>query len=741
MSLILLALNMKGQSVIPPYSSTMYGEESGWTTVNIDEDTKTWVDDDYSSDFSDTPYAEGKEFKDRRKQADDWLISPAITLTAGKEYKVSFWLYVESGYDNLSLSWADAGTVEALSAEDGMLFDYEEGTYDWERYSVVVTPENNGSYYFGFHVYSPESKGYVYLTGFEVAENVFTPASVGNLNVAPDLNGALRATLSWTLPITDADGIALPSDATFDKIKICRDGDRIADLPGDALTFEDSEALGLTEGKHTYSVTVTVNGVDSREAEITSRHIGPLPVCTLPWSVDFGSLSKEDFYTYYAVIKGENSTVPSDKGWVLAYDCIEFRPGSSVNREDDWLLLPKMKFDNPGVYRLRYSAEYDSRNNPAIAIYKGSERSVASMSDRLSTIESIPAYEDESSNAFRIEEPGEYYLALYAGREKAGDSSVISFYEMTVEECAEIPDAVTDLKLETSGSSVILTFTAPSRMNTGISISSFDRIGIYRDGELLEDLRDGLVPGETVSYTDNSVGNGVYTYSVIPVAGGNTPEGAPMTVSTPWMGDKLQKLPYTLDFSGDVNLDVQKALWTVLDNNGDSYTWSVKSAGFTLTFDYWDVCDDMLLSPPFEIEPDNYTVNVTVKGGEEDFPIHIGLVAENDATYSLVDAETIILDGRNVFADRSVNIKTQTSGRHHLALHTTAEYGYDPYNVVVGKIYMTSDKITGVSEVVEDSISQGEFYDLNGLRIDSPRPGTICILRSTDGSVRKIVTR
>lgn len=742
MAISLLAVVMRGQSVSPPYVSTMFGDECGWQTVNVDENTNTWADDDYARDFSDTPYTEGKEFKDRRKQADDWLISPAVSLEAGKTYKVSFWTYVETGYDRLSLSWADAGTVEALSADGTMLYDYEEGTYDWVRNSVVISPAVSGDFFFGFHVYTEENKGYVYLTGFEISEDVFVPGPVGSLAVTPDLNGALKALVTWTLPTADIDGIALPEGADFEKVTLARDGSLIADLPGDAISFTDTAALGLTEGKHTYSVTVTINGVTSDPVEITSRHIGPLPVESLPWTAGIGNMTKDDFETYYAAVKGENSTIAADKGWTFdRWDsCIEFTPGSSVKREDDWLMLPKIRFEKAGVYRIRISAEYGSKSvNPRLALYKGDSRSIEAMTERLATFETLPYSEAETYRVFRINEPGEFCLAFYAGREESGSSTSIFLYEIAVEETELLPTAVTDLRLEQTEGTAKLLWTVPSLMNTGEPVGSFDSIRILRDDETIAELTDGILPGAEMEYSDTPGEAGMFTYSVVPVAGGKTPESEPMAVSTTWMGDKLQKLPYTLDFSEDVNLNVQKALWTILDNNGDSYTWSVKSTGLTLSFDYWDECDDMLLSPPFEIEPGNYTVILSVKGGEEDFPIQVGFVAEGDDSYTLNDPATITLNGKNSFAGHTVHLNTSVSGRHHLAFHTTAEYGYDPYSVVLGKIYLAKDNVTGIESIVDNSLTQGVYYDLNGLRIDKPRRGSVCIFRSADGSTRKVI--
>lgn len=71
-----------------PYSST-FCQDADWTVINTAEGTSTWEDNDYSRDFKGTGFSVGKEYGyDRKNPADDWLISPAVHLLAGVEYKV-----------------------------------------------------------------------------------------------------------------------------------------------------------------------------------------------------------------------------------------------------------------------------------------------------------------------------------------------------------------------------------------------------------------------------------------------------------------------------------------------------------------------------------------------------------------------------------------------------------------------------------------------------------------------------
>lgn len=744
--LLASAVGMSAQSVTVPYQSTMYGESSGWTVINVDETSETWVDDDWSSDFKGTSFSEGKEIDLYKEVGDDWLISPAITLEAGKEYKVAFWSNVKSGYDKLTLSWADSNTIESLSAETAKLYEYVTETWDWNRTAVVITPTETKDYYFGFHAFNETGKDYIRLTGFDIKENVFVPGAPTNLAVTPDLNGALEATLTWTLPATDADGVALPADAKFEKVYVYRDGTLVTELAGDAVSFTDNEAKGLTAGKHTYGVAVTINGVTSKTTEIASRYIGPLQVFTLPWTAGISSLTAEDFSTYYTIIKGEGSSVLSNYGWALKNGRVQFDPRSSWRNEDDWLILPQIKVEKAGTYKLCIKAQYSGNINTDLGVYLGNGRTIDAMTTKVGEFATISSTSSETYIAFDIEQPGDYYFAFHAGRKDIDSGKAIYIDEISIEETEALPLSITDLAAAIEGETVTLTWTAPAKMNTGKAIEAIEKVTIYRNDEVLAEIKENIVPGAAMQYVDTPETSGIFTYYVVPMVGGKTPAGEAKTVTTPWLGDILQQLPYDLDFTQAVDVTLQKSFWNIYNNNEDKYAWSIKSAGMTLSVDDYDggECDDMLVSPPFEITPGEYDVTVSVKGGEEGFPILIGFVADDDDTHTLIDPQTIQLSGKNSYEDYAVKLPMSVSGRHRIGFHANGEYNADASNVVMRHIHVEGKSSVepidpvGVGSLEKDAETY-EYYDLTGRKVLVPQHGSIYIMRNQKGDSRKVI--
>ncbi len=735
-----------------PYSSTFY-QDAEWTVINVAEGTKTWEDIEFrTSDAKEAGYPNGKEYRyDRKNPADDWLIGPAIHLEAGKEYKVIFMQEVDAN-ERFSLHMAQSGTMEALSAEGAMIYDFQFSDYGWQRISKVVSPAVTADYVFGFHAYSPEYEDDIVITGFEVKENIFSPASPGNLTVTPDINGLVVASLSWTLPTSDSDGAELPQGATFDKVEVFRDGVLIGTLAGDATSFTDTESLGLTAGKHLYGVSVTVNGVASARTETQSRHIGPLQAFSLPWTAGIQELSADDFATYFTIVKGPNSQLSSSKGWSLKSGYIQFYP-SSYDREDDWLMLPKVKFDEPGVYRLRMDAEYNETASPGIEVYKGTGRSIESQTAKLGVIESLPATRGESYVAFKVDEAGEFNLSLHAAREEGPSGRYMKFYEFIIEKTIERPAAISDLKVAAIDNSAQITMTAPAVTNIGSPIDAISKIEIYRDGQLLTTITENIVPGNEVSYSDTPENGGVFKYHAVPYVGDVAPDTEPIAVTSPWIGDKTQAIPYEVDFTQDVDTSILSALWEIRNGDGDEDDyWGIGTNAFTLTLNDYDggTADDMLVSPPFNLEYGKYEVLLNLKGAESEFPLVVGFIMDGSDMVSY--PQTLALDGRNKYSDYNATIEVlnesgvspqseqATPLRGRLAIHANGEYGYDLYNLMIRKVSLSkADSTVGIDEVTGDNASDCRFYNLQGLEITNPRKGDIYIIRRSNGQVVKAV--
>lgn len=257
------------QSVPPCTLEITDAEAFGeWTVIDANSDVSpnTWIYND-----ADALYPQ-----DMSNAADDWIVSPAVSLEAGKAYEVS--AYVKhDGYmsdeQRIELKVGNAPTVEAMTAEifrnesfSSFLYSEESGTF---------SPIESGVYYIGLHCYSASYMGDLYFQKIVIEEAAVYPAQVSDLSASVGEKGELAATLSWTWPSTDHLGGTL---SNLSGAKIYRESDLIATLDtatvGGKAVWTDS---GIEEaGKYTYEVVAynTFGDAQGSAASVTSSWVG-----------------------------------------------------------------------------------------------------------------------------------------------------------------------------------------------------------------------------------------------------------------------------------------------------------------------------------------------------------------------------------------------------------------------------------------------------------------------------------
>ncbi len=163
-----------------PYSSSIYTDsqlESGWTESNQSPKAMGWRNDVQSTA---TQYAPTGMTSGAMKPYDSsyisnaWLISPGITLEAGKEYTIGIWARTDSRAhegekENFKITVTDDPAVEALSVGKIILNKQQyENKGNFEQFTVSYIPEESGDAYFGLYCYSDPDQYALYLTGFSV---------------------------------------------------------------------------------------------------------------------------------------------------------------------------------------------------------------------------------------------------------------------------------------------------------------------------------------------------------------------------------------------------------------------------------------------------------------------------------------------------------------------------------------------------------------------------------------------
>ena len=183
-----------------PYSNDFSAADclNGYTILNLDNNGTycTWTWNSYY-----------KILTSGWGTADDWLITPAFSLTSDRLYAFGYEL---SGNGHLRTT---VGIGNTADTQDEVLNDLNGyTTSDYETQEFYFRPAENGLYNFGLYNYNLDGESWDVddLTVKEIA-TATAPDKVRSLSITPDAKGALGATLSFKLPATAINGNTLSS--------------------------------------------------------------------------------------------------------------------------------------------------------------------------------------------------------------------------------------------------------------------------------------------------------------------------------------------------------------------------------------------------------------------------------------------------------------------------------------------------------------------------------------------------
>lgn len=671
------------KGVQAPYSSSIAIADgnsavkaSDWDVINANNDAKTWKAE--TNSYTESKYGMKYQYN-TAADADDYLISPAIHLEAGKEYIVRYGYMTYTDPETTTLYASTDKTPEAIKA--GTTIDKRQGSFNkFEIRSNIFVPEVTQDYYFSFHCTSLKNKWWVLVSDFSVVENVFAPASVSNLTAKAGANRAISCTLNWTLPTKSTLGADLTADQTVEKVEIFRDGGAtpIATLNEAATSFEDTEALGLTSGKHTYSVVVTVAGVASAPATITSPYVGPVAPAPVPCEFTIGSA---DDFSLYTTETGDKSTNSGDfkynTGGYAEYECYSDRV------IDAWIYSLPFSVSEPGYYRVTFSSkvgytQYSMHLEGAV----GTTPSAAAMEVKSDAFTFGSDWTDNYYD-FYVSEPGVYYAGLHVDIANMERYQKYQLKNIRVAATKYVPGVVSDLTLTPDADEALgftLSWKNPMTSFAGNAIASIDyNVNIYINNELYKTLTPAELTAGTQTLHVDVAEAGVYSVKVQTVSSDETTAPEHPSVTSEWIGSKIVALPYECAFNDMTDSTI--GLWEVIDGNDDGASFAIDSEKYRLQlskiseddeYDYWTTYyyyDDYLLTPYFDLKPGTYKFSYYV-GGTNKFSYKIGLVKAGQ--FSKANKQYVVKENRTTTStsasETSYTVKVTEAGIYQIAI-------------------------------------------------------------------------
>lgn len=177
---------------------------SGWTSLNAGTGN-SWQGSDAT--FTDGPYAafagsKAMIYEYNANAANAWMISPAVAMTAGQAYSITFYYRVRSGTypEKLKVTVGNAATV---AAQTTTLWDNNGGASitnaGWRQGRITYTPGATASYYFGWNAYSDGDMWAIQVDNIKIEVPPTSPSCVTNISPA---NGATNVATTPNIPFS-----------------------------------------------------------------------------------------------------------------------------------------------------------------------------------------------------------------------------------------------------------------------------------------------------------------------------------------------------------------------------------------------------------------------------------------------------------------------------------------------------------------------------------------------------------
>ncbi|WP_311549133.1 choice-of-anchor J domain-containing protein [Prevotella nigrescens] len=250
-TLLLCSMGLQAQNVKLPWTQEFTSEQALDHFTVIDANV-----DDQAFKFSNTAFAASCV---RTQDADDWLLSPAIALKAGKTYQLSYTVSGESANatETYEVKLGTSKTVDALTKTIAAKTAAPSDFIDKQTVTELFSVDNDAEYYLGWHFNTEmqlEAGAFnIYNIALKEKLGDGVPAAVANAKVTPAPNGGHSADISFTAPTLNQAGAALSS---LSKIDIFRGEELVKSFAnpalGTTLSYTDSN---VPNGKTTYKIT------------------------------------------------------------------------------------------------------------------------------------------------------------------------------------------------------------------------------------------------------------------------------------------------------------------------------------------------------------------------------------------------------------------------------------------------------------------------------------------------------
>lgn len=494
-----------------------------FTVVDNDGDGNTWRQG-YTTEVR-------LDYYNKTVDADDWLISPPITMQTGTKYRFTMNMkiftqnYPEDFEVLIGTDKTDLQSFRVVKREEG----FTRIANEFGDYTTDFLVETTGDYYMAVRYCSKkDSQGSLMMLhniAVTAVGNSQAPAQPADFAITPDAGDLLKATVTMKAPtlnlmeetLTSLTSVELYRDDVAEPVHIFN-----APQPGDVLSFTDENVP--TVGLHTY--TAVASNAEGRGEPVTAEQF--IGIYTPPYTEDFENRKLSELWTHQY---SYNDDLNNWWGWKwtendntygrfmnLYYYLQENTP------TDIWLFSPRMKLAADAVYTVAFDGQMGVSYYPDMSydLYQGTEPSKDGMS---TLVANIPPTEYQMLHQeYRLvnSAAGRYHLGIRAQGAKANDyfSANLDNFSVTYRTSAFAPFEMTAFEAKADASAQLKTdiaFNAPTVNYYDEPLNADEplTIKIYRGQNATMPAHTLTAkPGERVEWTDAQALHGLNYYTV-----------------------------------------------------------------------------------------------------------------------------------------------------------------------------------------------------------------------------------
>lgn len=464
-----------------------------WTVVNSnnDGDSYTWKFDDYFGIM-------GCSTTNPDLAADDWLISPAITVEQGM-YMLTFEYRGSTDGDKLDVFYGNAPTAEAM---DNMLLDLGTTSGNFVTYTKMFTVGSAGEIHLGFHAKSDAWSYQVAIRNVKLstsegkdlqAVEVSTSTSGYNLGTAP-----VKLTI-YNNGVADASNFQVGYQ--INKNEAVTETVAATVKAGESYEYTFTTQADLSQpGTYDIKAWTALEGDELANNNECSTSVQHCKISAVPYSTSFepedntADIIFLDLNEDPADDKNGDWGINTDDGWFsnfartgsnsLCYFYSKNHPG------DDWAFMPAVHM-TPGYYAVKFWYSGMDGYPEKMKLYYGelTEGQQSPTPESMTqTVVDLPNIDTssyvESANVIHIEKEGDYIFGFYCYSDANQNTLAVDDFSITPIENIESDLAVslifptTDYLIKGTSSTQI----AFSITNNGIEAMENTAITVSIDG-------------------------------------------------------------------------------------------------------------------------------------------------------------------------------------------------------------------------------------------------------------------